>query len=150
MIAEEHQLRASSTKSLAINPADFEALTIPVSKDFSLELYLTNQGFDSIQSLNRKMGVISVIFLPNETVKIAGVSVNVRRVAKAIEFYDDYVTHLETIESKIRQEKLQFESEKHSFPVKQHLIGLVIGKQGVTKKAIQEKHGVKIYVEDNT
>jgi len=42
---------------------------------------------------------------------------NVRRVGKSIEFYDDYVTRLDSIESKIRQEKQQFESEKHSFLV---------------------------------
>lgn len=28
------------------------------------------------------------------------------------------------------------------------LVGLIIGKQGATKKAIQEKYGVKIFVED--
>jgi hypothetical protein len=37
---------------------------------------------------------------------------NVRRVVRTIEFYDDYVTKLDNIESKIRQEKQQFESEK--------------------------------------
>jgi hypothetical protein len=42
----------------------------------------------------------------------------VKRVVKSIEFYDEYVSKLGTIESKIRQEKLQFESEKLSFPIK--------------------------------
>ena len=37
---------------------------------------------------------------------------NVRRVVRSIELYDDYVTKLDSIESKIRQEKQQFESEK--------------------------------------
>lgn len=75
---------------------------------------------------------------------------NVRRVGKSIEFYDDYVTRLDSIESKIRQEKQQFESEKHSFLVSQNLVGLIIGKQGVNKKAIEEKYGIKVYVENST
>ncbi len=44
--------------------------------------------------------------------KVTGLRDNVRRVVRSIEFYDDYVTKLDSIESKIRQEKQQFESEK--------------------------------------
>lgn len=95
------------------------------------------------------MGIISIVAKPDSNeVKVTGIRENVRRVVKAIEFYDEYASKLDNIESKIRQEKLQFESEKLSFPVKQHLIGLIIGKQGVNKKAIQDKYGVKVYVED--
>ena len=94
------------------------------------------------------MGVISVIH-SQEAVKVTGLRDNVRRVARSIEFYNDYVTKLDSIESKIRQEKQQFEQEKHSFAVPQNLVGLIIGKQGVNKKAIQEKYGIKIYAEDS-
>jgi len=29
-------------------------------------------------------------------------------------------------------------------------VGLIIGKQGVNKKAIEEKYGIKVYVENST
>ncbi len=64
----------------------------------------------------------------NQTVKVAGFRNNVRRVAKSIEFYDDYVSKLDSIETKIRQDKQQLEAEKLSFSVPQHLVGLIIGK----------------------
>jgi predicted PilT family ATPase len=95
------------------------------------------------------MGLISVVHSP-QSVKVTGLRDNVRRVARSIEFYNDYVTRLDNIESKIRQEKQQFESEKHSFMVPQNLVGLIIGKQGANKKAIQDKYGIKIYVENST
>lgn len=67
-------------------------------------------------SLLLKMGLISVLHLPQEAVvKVTGLRDNVRRVSRSIEFYNDYVTKLDSIESKIRKEKQQFESEKHSF-----------------------------------
>ena len=67
-------------------------------------------------SLLLKMGLISVLHSPQEAVvKVTGLRDNVRRVARSIEFYNDYVTKLDSIESKISKEKQQFESEKHSF-----------------------------------
>lgn len=47
------------------------------------------------------MGIISVTHV-NQTIKVAGFRDNVRRVAKSIEFYDDYVSKLDSIETKIR------------------------------------------------
>ena len=65
-----------------------------------------------------------------------------------IKFYDEYVEKLGTIEQKIQKEKAQFEAERLEFLVSKSLVGLVIGKQGANRKLIQEKYGVKMYVED--
>ena len=81
-------------------------------------------------------------------IHIAGLTPHVKKVAKIVKLYDEYVSKLGSIEQKIQQEKAQFESEKFEFQVPQSLVGLIIGKQGINKRAIQDKHGVKIFVED--
>lgn len=65
------------------------------------------------------MGLISLVPEPHtfNHLKVTGFSSNVRRVTKMIEFYNEYISKLGSLEQKYRQEKLQFESEKLSFAV---------------------------------
>lgn len=95
------------------------------------------------------MQLISIREEDSTHLHLAGLAPNVIRASRMIKFYNEYVSKLGSISQQIQQEKAQFESEKLEFKVPQSLVGLIIGKQGVNKKAIQDKYpGVKIYVED--
>ena len=48
---------------------------------------------------------------------VAGMRKNARHIARSIEIYDDYMAKLDSLESKLRQERMQFESEKLSCEV---------------------------------
>lgn len=50
-------------------------------------------------------------------IHLSGFTGNVKRVAKMLTFFDEYVSKLGTIEQQIQQEKAQFESEKLDFQV---------------------------------
>jgi len=42
-------------------------------------------------------------------VTVAGMRKNARHIARSIEIYDDYMAKLDSLESKLRQERMQFE-----------------------------------------
>ncbi len=113
---------------------DFEVKLLSVSPQFDLTEYLKNQLFPDLATYISTLGLISLTQPDPLTLKLTGPTQILPRVLRSIQFYDEYVSKLGTIESKIKLEWQQFESEKLSFKVPQALVGLIIGKQGVNKR----------------
>ncbi len=100
------------TPKVHIRRDDLDIREVKVCEDFNLAEFLKNSQESkeepTVQEFVSQTGLISLIpSAASETnhVKVTGFFPNVRRVSRMIEFYDDYISKLGTLEQKYRQER---------------------------------------------